>query len=144
MPRGEGYFIEIKTGEVIPIYEHLADVQSRPKRYGLTSEEIKPSRPGMPREEVRCEVLRRVFRNGFIRVRTDGDGTVFEFDSAGARAIRVIRRFIRKKGLVGHHRVRINDLGLSRSVEATGREILTPRKPLPWAAIAGPASSPGH
>lgn len=113
--RGEGYFLEIKTGDVVEIYEHYRNVVSNPSRYGLTDADITPDRK---------ETLVKVLRNGFIRVRAQKSQIVFEFDWDDTQAIPVIIRFMKKMGFIGGRWVTINDLNRGTSDQSTASEFM--------------------
>jgi hypothetical protein len=69
MPAGDGWFIDLKSGKVIPIYEHATAVAADPAAFRVRPREIK----GLaPLDTVHRErILRLVFRRGFARIRAD-------------------------------------------------------------------------
>ena len=73
----EGFFISIKSGETIQIREHASDALKDAERFGLTKADVEAFGP-RPRNSGawRRRVLARVLRNGWIRARGDGKGTV--------------------------------------------------------------------
>jgi hypothetical protein len=98
---GEGWFIDLETGKEVLIYEHHFAVMANPKRYRMTAEEIE----GRSREEI----LRLVFKRGFIRVRDSGGEVHFEFDADRQSAMRQIRDFCKAKYGRSHALAVIND-----------------------------------
>jgi hypothetical protein len=78
MPLGEGWFISLLTGEAIPIDEHAHFVKMNPKKFGFKPDDLKDLLPGNPND--RIEILKRVMRKGFARVRAHGNRVVVEFD----------------------------------------------------------------
>jgi len=69
--KGEGWFIDARNGEVIPIVEHKIAVLSAPARFRVTAQELR----GLDRSAI----LLRVFRQGFIRVRDHVGQVTFQF-----------------------------------------------------------------
>ena len=116
MPIGEGWFIDRQTGEAISIYEHAMAVHEEPERYRVTADEVQGrSRP---------EVLKLVFQRGFIRVRWDKDGVVFEFHGEHEQALEQIRAFLKAHGVAAYTVVGIHDLsGEMRSLEGCWKDL---------------------
>ncbi len=102
MPTGEGWFLDTKTGKAIQIAEHEAAVRADPQLFRLRPEET------VGRD--RAELLKLVFQRGFIRVRWDESGVVFEFHGGRRNALRLIREFLLAKGAGLYTRVRLHDL----------------------------------
>ncbi len=102
MPTGEGWLIDARTGEVIPVPEHEWAVRSNPERFRV--------RAGEMEGRDRRELLALVFQRGFIRVRWDERGVVFEFHGGRKAALRLIGRFLLDHGAGPYTHVRINDL----------------------------------
>ena len=102
MPTGEGWFIDARTGEVLPVAEHKSAVRSNPQRFRIRVDEM----AGRDRREL----LALVFRRGFIRVRWDKRGVVFEFHGGREVALRLIHRFLVEQGAGPYTPVRIHDL----------------------------------
>jgi len=76
MAFGHGYWLHL-DGRMLPIHEHLSAVLDAPEKFDLR---------GVPRQGMRESpdayrerVLSEVFRNGWIRVRSHGGKTVFEY-----------------------------------------------------------------
>lgn len=65
MTSSHGYFVHVRTGEVIPIHEHASSVVECPEQYGLTGEEV----AGLSASRDRREILEAALLQGFIRVR---------------------------------------------------------------------------
>lgn len=85
MPLGTGWFIEVKTGAEIPVDDHAVAASQEPVRFGLSPAEVSGLNPRSPRQ--RIEILRRVLRNGFVRVREHRGRVVFEFDWPETEAV---------------------------------------------------------
>ena len=140
MPTGEGFWLNVATGKAIPVIEHLAYVTSYPTKFGLRRIE--------DRMGSREEILRRVLRNGWIRVRATGDSTVFEFDASRDDAMWSIKRFCKRTGIPGlYTTARINDVRTRTSVDVSGTDILTADDPaalLGFSLIAGKRGRPAN
>jgi len=72
MPIGEGWWLNYRTDESVPIYEHWEAVQADPHKFGvadLDAETLDKNRQG---------TLEAVLKNGWIRVRSHKGSTVYE------------------------------------------------------------------
>ncbi len=83
--RGEGWFIDARNGEVIPIIEHKTAVLMNPARFRVTAEELR----GLDR----AAILLRVFKQGFIRVRDHVGQVTFQFHGHADDAVQAIKNF---------------------------------------------------
>ena len=101
MPNGEGWFIDLRNGEHIPIHEHRQAVLDDPARYRVTAAKVTGKN--------RSEVLGLVLSRGFVRVRADKSWLVAEFNAPEDEALPHIRQFLRDKGFVGYRRLRLRD-----------------------------------
>jgi len=114
MPNGEGWFIDLRTGEHISIHEHRHAVVADPARYRVTPEEI----AGKDRKHIVGLALER----GFVRVRADKGWLVAEFNAPQGEALPQIERFLADKGFVEYRQLRIRDHRLGRQLECTAAE----------------------
>lgn len=78
MPLGEGWFIDLSTGEFIPVDEHAYDVWHAPKKFRINPKEIAHLQPAQPAD--RYKIVRLALQKGFARVRAHGRTVVVEFD----------------------------------------------------------------
>jgi len=106
MPAGRGWFLDTKTGEAIEIEEHAAAVRDSPSRFRVRPENIE----GKEREDI----LRLVIARGFIRVRWNNRGVVFEFDGNRAKALHLIREFLLAHEVSDYTPIRLHDLADDR------------------------------
>jgi hypothetical protein len=111
MPAGEGWFIDLATGEAISIQEHQTAVKADPARFRVT--------PGEVEKSDRDVVLGLVYSRGFVRVRADEDWVVAEFDAEESAALPAIRGFFEQKGLAGGPHVCLHDHRLGRTLHCT-------------------------
>ena len=88
-----GWFIDLKSGEIIRIFEHIRAIRQDPTRYRTTTEELAG--------KDRAEGIRLVLKQGFIRVRHSGSEVHFEFDYERAIVLAAIKRFVRSIGNFG-------------------------------------------
>jgi len=122
VPIGEGWWLRIRDGRAFPVEEHLAAVLVTPSRFGLARGDSIGTRE---------EILRRVLKNGWIRVRYADSYTVFEFDAPREDAMMVIQRFAEDAGTPGTYgTARINALRTRTSVEVTGADLLVVSDPV--------------
>jgi hypothetical protein len=107
MPQGEGWFLDLTTGEAIPIHEHAFAVVENPRRFGLDPREI----AGLDPVRDRIAILRAALKRGFCRVRAHHDEVSIEFDFPNRRrALDRIRSFLRKQGFGAFVILVIHDL----------------------------------
>lgn len=131
MVMGEGWFINIYTGESVGVGEHMQAVKDNPGKYGLSPEDITD----------RENTLLRVLRNGWVRVRRHKAEAVFEFDSSDPeKAMRTIQEFMLEKGIIKYAYVRINAIRQHKSTSGRAKDIISdididPMKPLGVADI---------
>ena len=133
-PIGEGFFLDLRTGECIPIHEHRHAVQANPVRYRVT--------PGEIADKCRDGILKLVLSFGFVRVRADREWVVAEFDAPLDEALPIIRGFLAEHGFIGHRRVRIRDHRRRRQLECTADAFLSEQtSPEDWNKMRMTASS---
>ena len=100
MPRGTGWWI-FPDGSVVEVFENLTAVDRDPERFGVTADELRHAR-GERRPDRRRRILIPLLEKGFIRVRFDRQGRVFEFHApegpALDNALRRIGVFLRNEG----------------------------------------------
>lgn len=116
MPKGEGWFIDLRNGEHISIFEHQLAVRQNPARYRVTPEEIAGKQ--------RADIVGLALRRGFVRVRADKERLVAEFNAPADEALPHIQRFLRDKGFIGYRQLRLRDHRIGRQVECTADEFL--------------------
>ena len=80
MPLGEGWWIDLTTGQAIPVDEHAYAVLQNPTRYRLDPKLVKGKMPSAPTAKDTMELRRLAMKNGFVRVRAHGASVVVEFD----------------------------------------------------------------
>jgi len=121
MPIGEGFWLH-RSGQVIPIYEHLGAVISDPKTFGLTRAQV-VTEPGESEVEQRTRVLGAVLRKGWIRVRYHAGYTVFEAWQIKRRIADTICEFIADTlgGGVGA-RYQVNEVATNKGFVVTGNK----------------------
>ena len=119
MPIGEGWFIDLHTGEYIEIAEHLSAVRADPSRYRVEPEEV--------RHGDRERALKLVLSRGFVRVRADKHRVVAEFDAERPTALPLIEGFLRDKGFVNARPVCLHDHRLGCSLRCTAGQFLNSR-----------------
>ena len=117
MPLGDGYWLRIKDGKLLRCAEHLQCVLDAPKQFGLRSQDTQGTRE---------DVLRRVLANGWIRVRSHGGETIFEFDAPRDDAMLAIKD-CDVLGPMSY--VRIGDLRTRTYITCQGSEILNAEDP---------------
>ena len=88
-----GWFIDLKSGEIIRIFEHIRAIRRDPERYRTTAEELAG--------KGRAEGIRLVLKQGFVRVRHIGSEVHFEFDYERGTAFAAIENFARGVGDFG-------------------------------------------
>jgi hypothetical protein len=71
MPMGRGYFMDLRTWELIPIAEHHHAVRSNPKRYRVTLKEL-------PKD--RDQAIAKVLEKDFARIRATVDGLSWQVE----------------------------------------------------------------
>ena len=107
MPLGEGWFIDLETGEFIAIYEHARAVLACPDRYRLKKEDV----AGIHPVRDRIVLLRKVLANGFVRVRFHKNDLVIEYDFPDRETVLGhMRRFAEKYQLGENTNARINNV----------------------------------
>lgn len=110
MPSGQGWFIDLITGRVIPIYEHATAVASDPAAYRIEPDEIAGLSPFSQAD--RRRILLIAFDRGFARLRAVREHVVAEFDSRHSRgAIRKVIRFLEHQDFGALTDVEIHTLG---------------------------------
>lgn len=75
MPMGNGWFMDLRNYELIPITEHFYDVLANPKRFRLKPSEVN--------RKSRDKTLINVLKHGFARVRMVNPGMVEDFTLEG-------------------------------------------------------------
>lgn len=113
--RGEGWWIDLRSKRSTPSHEHLAVVLASPAKFRLKHSDLYGSR---------SDVLKRVLKKGFCRVRSVDASTVFEFDFPNAEAMKVIKAFMRRMGVVGFHGISIFNFRTGKWVLGTADEVL--------------------
>ena len=78
MPLGEGWYIDLATGESISVDEHAYDVMHEPQKFRIDPKEITDLPPTAPAD--RDRIRRLALKRGFARVRSHGNSVVVEFD----------------------------------------------------------------
>lgn len=92
MPLGEGWYIDLNTGQAVKVYEHAHDVMENPKKFRVHPKEIAGLIPTNPTDR---DIIRRlVLKRGFARVRAHGSSVVIEFDMKAEDAIPMIIPFL--------------------------------------------------
>jgi len=121
-----GFWIS-PDGDIETAVEHLAEVESRPEKYGLTEREI--SRIGVigPKAlaEWREKILTKVMKKGWLRVRGHRDYTTFEgwgFDDWFLGRVRV---FLKKRNYWETDNIAISDLSRQKFVEVNVGELMS-------------------
>lgn len=112
MPLGEGWGLNIKTGETIKIYDHFSAVKENPEKFGLKEVVGK-----------RKQVLRQVFKNGWMRIRSHWRRVVFEFDDETINAMNFVHSFLRDHSFGPLTTIKINNLKYDKSVTCKYIEI---------------------
>lgn len=92
MPLGQGWYIDLTTGQAIPVYEHAHDVMQDPKKFRVNPKEIADLIPTVPAD--RDKIRRLVLHRGFARVRAHGASVVVEFDVKVEDAVPVVIPFL--------------------------------------------------
>ena len=121
MPTGEAWFIDLQTGEVMPVFEHEGAVRANPARYRVTARALLG--------QERCGVLRQVLARGFARVRADKHVVVVEFQWPRRRACGVLRDFLQTHGFIGRRPVRLQDHLQRRNLQCLAEEFLSREVP---------------
>lgn len=83
MTHSTGFFINAKTHDVRQIYEHATAVVSDPESFGLELSEIE----GLHPRKDRFEVLARVMKAGWIRIRRRRSDMSVEFSCTWVQAL---------------------------------------------------------
>lgn len=83
MTLSTGFFINAKTHDVMKIHEHATAVVADPERFGLKATDIE----GLHPRRDRFEVLAKVMKAGWIRVRRRKDDMSIEFTCTWVEAI---------------------------------------------------------
>lgn len=83
MTHSTGYFINSRTHDVRRIYEHATAVVADPQSFGVELSEVE----GLQPRKDRFEILARVMRVGWIRVRRRKDDMSVEFSCSWTEAI---------------------------------------------------------
>jgi len=112
----------MEDGVALVASEHFREVQNAPGRFGLGKDVSKS-----PAD--RTIVLKQVLKNGWIRVRSHGGYTVFEFDGPRADGMWAIRTFCKRHGIIGLHSVKINDVRTGTSVVLKADDIIQAEDP---------------
>lgn len=107
MPLGSGYFLNSATGEEVEAYEHLGTALKDPARFGLAPASVKHFR-NTP--ENRKELLTRVIRNGWIRVRMYKNAKVFECWRINDDVLFTILEFAHRHHMWDSERISIHEL----------------------------------
>lgn len=88
MPLGQGWYIDLTTGQAISVYEHAHDVTQTPKKFRVDPKEVAGLIPTSP--EDRDKIRRLVLHRGFARVRAHGNSVVVEFDVKTEDAVPIV------------------------------------------------------
>ena len=88
-----GWFIDLKSGEIIRIFEHIRAIRQDPTRYRTTADELAGKSRG--------EGIHLVLKKGFVRVRHTGPEVHLEFDHEHSSAFASIKSFLRSIGNFG-------------------------------------------
>ncbi len=123
MPLGKGYFLNRRTGRLHLVEEHASDVIKRPKRYGLTEENIQDTIGttavdagyGLTEEE-RGLIIRLVTANGFIRIRYHKDRLGYQFTGDPHDALDRLRRLMSRWGVGSYTLITFTDFSINRGV----------------------------
>jgi hypothetical protein len=147
MPLGEGWWLNLDTGEAISIYEHASEVTSNPKKFRLKPADVKGFISHDP--EHRRELLKKVMRKGFGRIRESKSFLVFEFDYSFDDAMVRLIDFLRDKGYGEYATIQVHSLrDPSKNFSSTVGGLLDMRKTerLPGykGKLAIPVSTPGE
>jgi hypothetical protein len=92
MPLGEGWYVDLTTGQAIQVYEHAHDVMQNPQKFRVNPKEIAGLQPTVPAD--RDKIRRLVLHRGFARVRAHGASVVVEFDVKVEDAVPVVIPFL--------------------------------------------------
>jgi len=128
MPYGEGWWLNLNTGEAIPIHEHASEVVTNPKKYGLKPSDFKDMSPWNQADRVK--IVKKAMANGFARVREAKSHIVFEFDYSNFdEAVVRIVDFLKKAGFGEYATIEVHDIrNPKKNFEATVGELLDPEK----------------
>jgi hypothetical protein len=120
-----GYWIS-PDGDIEPIFEHLAAVESNPTKYGLTPKDVAYPADLKPaeREGRREQILVKVMKNEWIRVRGHREYTTFEGWTFDDWFLGRIRIFLKNRHYWETDRVAISELSRKRFAEASVGELL--------------------
>ena len=92
MPLGEGWYIDLNSGQAIPVHEHAHDVAQNPKKFRINPKEIAGLQPTVPTD--RDQIRRLALKRGFARVRSHGSSVVVEFDARIEDAVPMVIPFL--------------------------------------------------
>lgn len=113
MPLGSGYWIKAKTGEEVGAFEHLDAVLKGPAMFGLVPEATHELAPNAfsATPEARRDILTRVIRNGWIRVRMHRKAKIAECWRAKDDVLYSLFEFAQRHNMWDNERITINELG---------------------------------
>ncbi|MBW1779099.1 MAG: hypothetical protein JRJ54_16190 [Deltaproteobacteria bacterium] len=83
MPPGEGWFLDLETGEDISIFEHAKAVLEDPRWFRMDPAAV----TGMVLPRDRRKILMLALSRGFVRIRAFRGDVVMEFDHPGRNQV---------------------------------------------------------
>jgi hypothetical protein len=93
MPMGEGWWLNVRSGKTVEVFEHLNAIMTNPRQFGLTSADL-AQKPQEPAETHRERILTLVMQKGWIRVRSYRGYNVFEYWKLSRRVADAVFEFM--------------------------------------------------
>ncbi len=112
MPVGAGWWLNSRTGEDVPVFEHARAVLQNPERYGLTKPDVAGKEAAIDSADAtaRRQLLLDVMQRGWIRVRAAKGYNVFEAASMNDDVLYSIFMFAKKNHWWDTDRIAIHNV----------------------------------
>lgn len=123
MPLGEGWWLDLRTGQSVYIDEHASAVSSDPKRFRIDPKEIKGLNPFVQKD--REEIVRLAMAREWARVRGHKGFVVVEFDRSDLEdSVLTIATFLKDQGFGDFTTVELHDIHRGKQYSDTLKNLI--------------------